>query len=114
MSCGMRLHAQQRIHARRQPALLTEAPCCCRCCRRVAATHAPAVTCHVPCYSTQEAEASNVPPPKYSTKEEMAYTVMDFLFASQVRARYVAVVVFFFVAVLAHLPFESALHARPS
>eukprot|EP00879_Flechtneria_rotunda_P008606 GHRR01009018.1.p1 GENE.GHRR01009018.1~~GHRR01009018.1.p1 ORF type:complete len:552 (+),score=155.86 GHRR01009018.1:234-1889(+) len=31
----------------------------------------------------QEAEAANVPPPKYSTNHEIAYTVMDFLFASQ-------------------------------
>lgn len=32
----------------------------------------------------QEAEEANVPPPKYSTNSEIAYTVMDFLFASQV------------------------------
>lgn len=32
----------------------------------------------------QEAEENNVPPPKYSTNMEIAYTVMDFLFASQV------------------------------
>ncbi|KAF8056740.1 CYP710A1 [Scenedesmus sp. PABB004] len=31
----------------------------------------------------EEAEAGNVPPPKYSSDGEMAYTVMDFLFASQ-------------------------------
>eukprot|EP00878_Enallax_costatus_P046918 GHUV01057238.1.p1 GENE.GHUV01057238.1~~GHUV01057238.1.p1 ORF type:complete len:364 (+),score=84.22 GHUV01057238.1:301-1392(+) len=31
----------------------------------------------------QEAEENNVPPPKYSTNMEIAYTVMDFLFASQ-------------------------------
>jgi cytochrome P450 family 710 subfamily A protein len=31
----------------------------------------------------EEAEAANVPPPKYSSNHEMAYTVMDFLFASQ-------------------------------
>uniref|UniRef100_A0A383WDD1 sterol 22-desaturase n=1 Tax=Tetradesmus obliquus TaxID=3088 RepID=A0A383WDD1_TETOB len=31
----------------------------------------------------EEAEAANVPPPKYSSTGEMAYTVMDFLFASQ-------------------------------
>lgn len=31
-----------------------------------------------------EAAAAGVPPPKYSHNKEMAYTVMDFLFASQV------------------------------
>jgi hypothetical protein len=31
----------------------------------------------------QEAESANVPPPKYSSTGEMAYTVMDVLFASR-------------------------------
>lgn len=31
-----------------------------------------------------EAAAAGTPPPKYSLNKEMAYTVMDFLFASQV------------------------------
>jgi cytochrome P450 family 710 subfamily A protein len=31
-----------------------------------------------------EAAAAGTPPPKYSLNHEMAYTVMDFLFASQV------------------------------
>jgi hypothetical protein len=35
----------------------------------------------------QEAEEQNAPPPKYSTNHEIAYTVMDFLFASQVGFR---------------------------
>ncbi len=32
----------------------------------------------------QEAEAANQPPPYYSSLEDMAFTIMDFLFASQV------------------------------
>jgi cytochrome P450 family 710 subfamily A protein len=42
------------------------------------------LTAVLPCsLRLQEAEAANVPPPKYSSTGEMAYTVMDFLFASQ-------------------------------
>lgn len=38
----------------------------------------------VPSSIAQEADAAGAPRPKYSTDIEMAYTVMDFLFASQV------------------------------